>query len=97
MGNKTIKIGNTSVGDGESVYVIAEVGINHDGDMKKAVKLVEEAKKSGANAVKLQTYITEYRVPKDHAVYGILKQCELSHNDQKELFKITILNLMHIN
>ena len=55
MGNKTIKIGNTSVGDGESVYVIAEVGINHDGDMKKAVKLVEEAKKSGANAVKLQT------------------------------------------
>ena len=88
MGNKTIKIGNTSVGDGESVYVIAEVGINHDGDMKKAVKLVEEAKKSGANAVKLQTYITEYRVPKDHAVYGILKQCELSHNDQKELFNL---------
>lgn len=88
MGNKTIKIGNTAVGDGESVYVIAEVGINHDGDMKKAVKLVEEAKKSGANAVKLQTYITEHRVPKDHEVYGILKQCELSHNDQKELFNL---------
>ena len=88
MGNKTIKINNTSVGEGESVYVIAEVGINHDGDMNKAVKLVEEAKKSGADAVKLQTYITEQRVPKDHAVYDILKQCELSHNDQKELFNL---------
>jgi|TARA_B110000438_G_C15774612_1_gene633484 sialic acid synthase SpsE len=88
MGSKTIKIENTSVGEGEPVYIIAEVGINHDGDMKKAVKLIEEAKKSGANAVKLQTYITEYRVPKDHAVYGILKQCELSHADQKELFSL---------
>ncbi len=88
MGSKTIKIENTLVGEGEPVYIIAEVGINHDGDMKKAVKLIEQAKKSGANAVKLQTYITEYRVPKDHAVYGILKQCELSHADQKELFSL---------
>ena len=88
MGNKSIEIGNTKVGGGEPVFVIAEVGINHDGDMKKAIKLIKEAKKSGANAVKLQTYITDYRVPRDHPVYGILKKCELTHDEQKELFEI---------
>ena len=88
MGSKNIKIENTLIGDGKPVFIIAEVGINHDGDIKKAIKLVREAKDSGANAVKLQTYITEKRVPKDHEVFGILKQCELSHDDQKELFQL---------
>jgi len=88
MGDKITKIENSEVGNGKPVYIIAEVGINHDGDMAKAVKLIQEAKKSGADSVKLQTYITEHRVPKDHAVYEILKQCELSHTDQKELFDL---------
>lgn len=88
MGANTIKIENNVIGEGHQVYVIAEVGINHDGDMGKAEQLIHEAKNAGANAVKLQTYITEKRVPKDHAVYGILKQCELSHADQKELFNL---------
>jgi N,N'-diacetyllegionaminate synthase len=88
MGNQIIKIANSQIGTGKPVHIIAEVGINHDGDMAKAVKLIQEAKISGADSVKLQTYITEYRVPKDHEVYGILKQCELSHSDQKELFDL---------
>ncbi|MDG2107482.1 MAG: N-acetylneuraminate synthase family protein [Woeseiaceae bacterium] len=88
MGDKIIKIGDNDVGIGESVHIIAEIGINHDGDMAKAVKLIQEAKKSGADSAKLQTYITEHRVPKEHAVYGILKQCELSHAHQKELFDL---------
>ncbi len=88
MGNKITKIGNSEVGTGKPVHIIAEVGINHDGDMAKAIKLIQEAKNSGADSVKLQTYITEHRVPKDHAVYEILKQCELSHTDQKELFDL---------
>lgn len=88
MGSKNIKIENILIGDGKPVFIIAEVGINHDGDIKKAIKLVRKAKDSGANAVKLQTYITEKRVPKDHEVFDILKQCELSHDDQKELFQL---------
>tara|TARA_B110000003_G_scaffold276570_1_gene323983 strand:+ start:115 stop:969 length:855 start_codon:yes stop_codon:yes gene_type:complete len=88
MGDKILKIGSASVGLGKPVHIIAEVGINHDGDMGKAVELVRQAKTSGADSVKLQTYVTEHRVPKDHAVYGILKQCELSHAEQKELFDL---------
>ena len=88
MGDKIIKIAGADVGTGMPVHIIAEVGINHDGDIAKAVELIREAKKAGADSVKLQTYITEYRVPKDHPVYGILKQCELSHDEQKELFDL---------
>ena len=88
MGNKTIKVKEKVIGVGEPVYIIAEVGINHDGDMSKAIQLVQEAKNSGADAVKLQTYVTEKRVPKDHAVYDILKKCELTHAQQTELFDL---------
>lgn len=88
MGDKSIKVGDVEIGAGKPCHVIAEVGINHDGDMEKAVKLIREAKNSGADSVKLQTYSTEQRVPKDHPVFGILKQCELSHAEQKELFEL---------
>tara|TARA_B100001750_G_scaffold112019_1_gene88510 strand:- start:68 stop:922 length:855 start_codon:yes stop_codon:yes gene_type:complete len=88
MGNKTIDIEGKTIGAGSAVHIIAEVGINHDGNMLKAVQLVKEAKNSGADSVKLQTYITEKRVPKDHPVYDILKQCELSHQNQEELFAL---------
>lgn len=40
-------------------YIIAEIGINHDGNFRKACKLVEEAKKSGADAVKFQVFKPE--------------------------------------
>ena len=55
MGDKVIKIACSNVGTGMPVHIIAEVGINHDGDMAKAVQLIREAKNSGADSVKLQT------------------------------------------
>jgi len=53
---KTIRIGNRSIGAGQPVYVIAEVSANHQQSFENAVRLVEAAKKCGADAVKLQTY-----------------------------------------
>lgn len=58
-------------------YVIAEVGINHGGNLELAKKLIESAKRSGCDAVKFQTYITEKRTPKNSPIYNILKECEL--------------------
>ena len=82
-----LQLGSHKVGDGQPVYVIAEVGINHNGDFATAVKLLEQAAWAGVSSVKLQTYITEKRVPKDSPIFGILKQCELSFDQQKELFE----------
>lgn len=51
-----IKIDNTNIGSDCYPYIIAEAGLNHNGDLAMAKKLVEEAKKAGANAIKFQTY-----------------------------------------
>lgn len=58
-------------------YTIAEIGINHGGDLDKAKSLIDSAVRAGADAVKFQTYLTEKRTPKDSPIYDILKQCEL--------------------
>lgn len=50
----TVKIGNTLVGDGQPCYIIAEVGINHNGDINLAEKLIAAAATAGCNAVKFQ-------------------------------------------
>ena len=49
-----IKIGNTLVGDGHPCYIIAEIGINHNGDINIAKKLVDAAMAAKCNAVKFQ-------------------------------------------
>ena len=65
MGDNQISIGKREVGADNPVFVIAEVGINHNGDMNEARRLIQAAIDSGADAVKLQSYITEKRVPVD--------------------------------
>ena len=45
--------------DKTSLYIVAEAGINHNGDMEKAFLLVDEAKKNGADAIKFQTHIPD--------------------------------------
>lgn len=63
---KTIKIrNNRSIGYGEPVYVIAEVGINHNGSVEIAKKLISEAAAAGCDAVKFQKRTPELCVPKD--------------------------------
>jgi N,N'-diacetyllegionaminate synthase len=61
-------------------YIIAEIGINHGGDVDMAKKLIDSAARTGVDAVKFQTYITEKRVPdpdNNKDIFEILKKCEL--------------------
>lgn len=51
-----IKIAGRSIGAAYSPYVIAELSANHNGKLETALRIIEEAKKAGADAVKLQTY-----------------------------------------
>ncbi|WP_430469376.1 pseudaminic acid synthase [Thalassospira lucentensis] len=53
---KIVNIGGSSVGDDYPPYIVAELSGNHNGDIDRAKRLIEEAKKTGVNAVKLQTY-----------------------------------------
>ena len=53
-GSSVIKIGNKLVGDGQPCYVIAEIGINHNGDLDLAKKLISVAIAAGCDAVKFQ-------------------------------------------
>jgi N,N'-diacetyllegionaminate synthase len=51
-----IRIGEHVVGRAAPCYVIAEAGVNHDGDVEKAIRLVREAQAAGADAVKFQLF-----------------------------------------
>lgn len=62
---KAVKIGETWVGEGYPVYVIGEIGINHNGDVEIAKKLINEAYHAGLNAVKFQKRTPEICVPKE--------------------------------
>jgi len=67
-------------------YIVAEIGINHRGDVAVAKKLIESAARTGADAVKFQTYLTKKRAPKNNKeIFKILKDLELPFEAFKEL------------
>jgi N-acetylneuraminate synthase len=65
MTNAIVRIGNRLVGDGQPVFVIAEIGINHNGSLALARKLIDGASLAGADAVKFQKRTPERCVPRD--------------------------------
>lgn len=83
------------------VFIIAEAGDNHNGDINLAYKLVDEAKKAGADCVKFQTFITEevvsvYAEKAEYqkkntaggdSQYEMIKKLELSFDDFKKIKK----------
>ena len=50
---RTLQLGNLQAGEGQPTFIIAEIGINHQGNVNIARELVKTAKECGANAVKL--------------------------------------------
>lgn len=51
-----MKIGSKSIGGGNPCFIIAELSANHNGDLNVAIETIRAAKKTGADAIKLQTY-----------------------------------------
>ncbi len=64
MNTFTLKNGRT-IGQGQSCFLIAEIGINHNGSLDIALKLMEEAAKAGFDAVKFQKRTPEICTPRD--------------------------------
>lgn len=83
-----------------SVFIIAEAGVNHNGDINIAKKLIDVAKEANVDAVKFQTFKTEKIVGKfaekaqyqkentgnNESQYDMVKKLELSYDDFKELY-----------
>ena len=68
------KIGARTVASNERPFTIAEAGINHNGDLDRAFKLVRIAKEAGADAVKFQTYKAEEIVGDNELTYAYKSQ-----------------------
>ena len=62
---REIKIGDRLVGDGQRAYVIAEIGINHNGDLGIAKQMIDAAVHAGVDAVKFQKRTPEIATPPD--------------------------------
>ena len=63
---KVIQIGSNKVGEGNPTFIIAEVGINHNGDLNNAKRLIDVAVMAGCDAVKFQKRNPEKAVPPEY-------------------------------
>ncbi|GAA5262992.1 N-acetylneuraminate synthase family protein [Methanocalculus sp. MC3] len=87
-----INICGQLVGDGFPTYIIAEVGINHNGDVSLAKDMVRAAWESGADAVKIQTFITRDFLHPSHPGYQYDIDAEISHEDEQEIWEFARKN-----
>ena len=92
-----MKIGNRSIGPNEPPLIIAEIGINHGGNLGVAKNMVDLIASSGCECVKHQTHIIEDEMteeaksifpPKaDKSIWDVMKECSLTLDEEQELKK----------
>ena len=98
MNSKTaeIKIGDRMIGVEYPPFVIAEVGINHEGDVNKALQMVDAAVSAGSEVIKFQCHITEQEmIPTDmtpgeistEKLWDIIKRCELTETEEVQVMR----------
>lgn len=93
MSKLTLDFGGRLVGDGHPPLVIAEIGINHEGDMDKARRMVEDAADVGCECVKFQSHvINDEMIPNNvipgnakESIWDIMSRCALSDAQEEEL------------
>jgi len=94
------KIGKRIVGDGCPPLIIAELGINHNGSLDRAIEIADSAIRSGAEVIKHQTHIVEHEMTKaakktipgnsKKSIYEIISKSSLNEEEEKKL-------MQHIN
>jgi|LauGreSuBDMM15SN_2_FD.fasta_scaffold93478_1 N,N'-diacetyllegionaminate synthase len=84
---KNLNINGREVGDGNPTFIIAEVGINHNGNVSLAKEMITSAWEAGADAVKIQTFITKDFLHPSHPSYIYDVNAEISHDDELEIWE----------
>ena len=90
---KKFKIGNREISDNTAPFVIAEIGINHEGSIDKAVQMVDDAADAGCECAKFQCHIIEDEmIPNDvipgnadESIWDIMARCRLSYDETVKL------------
>ena len=90
-----IKIDNIKIGENFEPLIIPEIGINHNGDLNTAFKMVDAAKRAGAKIIKHQTHIPDDEMSEEakkikpenskRNIYNIIKDCSLSFEKEYKL------------
>jgi len=90
-------IGTRHIGPQHTPFVLPEIGINHEGDIRKAKQMITDAKAAGAEAVKFQCHvITDEMIPAakkvipgnaTESIYTIMERCSLNEHQDKDLKK----------
>ncbi|MCT7493792.1 N-acetylneuraminate synthase family protein [Aliarcobacter cryaerophilus] len=95
-----VNIVGVDIGENEKTFIIAEIGLNHNGDLNLAKQLIDLAIDNGADAVKLQSYKSKHRIAKEGKTsryvekilgteetdFEMFKKNELTFEQTKELF-----------
>ncbi|SVE57555.1 uncharacterized protein METZ01_LOCUS510409, partial [marine metagenome] len=98
--NHTVSIAGRKIGTGENTFIIAEAGLNHNGSLKLAKKLIDAAKKTGCDAIKFQTFKPDSRISSkvkavkyaetviglEETLYDMFERLAMSYEQQKKLF-----------
>ncbi len=85
----SIKIGNKNISKGAPAFIIAEISANHAQNFQRAVTLIKEAKKCGADAVKFQTYTPDIHTLDVDSRYFRIKHPKWGGQTLYELYKKT--------
>ena len=98
--NKVIKINERSIGGNSTPYIIAEAGMNHNGDLKLGKELIDAAITTGCDAIKFQTFLPNSRVSSkvksvdfveladgvEETMHDMFSRLSMPFFEQKELF-----------
>ena len=84
---RQVEIAGHRIGPGQPCFIIAEAGVNHNGDIQMAKRLVEAAARAGASAVKFQTFKAEHLVTPDAPKAGYQKEAAGSAESQFDMLR----------
>lgn len=87
MGVNEIKIDGKTIGRNFPPFIIAEAGLNHNGDLEKAFEMISVAKKAGVDAVKFQTFKAHEIIEDKELTYSYKSQGKVITESMYEMFK----------
>ncbi|MDP5227246.1 MULTISPECIES: N-acetylneuraminate synthase family protein [Arthrobacter] len=85
-----VRFGSHRIGPGEEIFIIAEAGVNHDGDVSVAHELVDLAADTGANAVKFQTFKPEALVTNTAGTTPYQQKAGFAESQSEMLARLTL-------